>query len=390
LFVSATGDYYGAPRSMHLLIEGLLPRGYHLEVAIAAPGLLADRLRASGVAVHVSPVDPYSARRLPKGASWLAPALKLWRRVGWALWLAKLTRARRPRVLYVNTFRGVTAALIGRIIGVPVVWHLRGLETGIGGPSYRRLRLALLRRVATRAIAVSEAVAREALAAGYPPARLALVYNGVDAQALEAASTTSDDALRAVLGAGPAEVVIAYVGRVAADKGIFDFLTAAGLLVDHDARMRFAVIGGPIGPQGNLDWAAIQTALDRVPGLTARVRFTDFVDHPYPLMRVSDVIVLSSHDEGFSRALLEAMALGRAIVATAVSGTPEAIRDGEHGLLVPPRNPPALAKTIARVGGDATLRHRLGAAAQRRVREQFTLDSATEGVVRVLRALLDT
>jgi len=193
-----------------------------------------------------------------------------------------------------------------------------------------------------------------------------------------------------VLGAGPAEVVIAYVGRVAADKGIFDFLTAAGLLVDHDARMRFAVIGGPIGPQGNLDWAAIQTALDRVPGLTARVRFTDFVDHPYPLMRVSDVIVLSSHDEGFSRALLEAMALGRAIVATAVSGTPEAIRDGEHGLLVPPRNPPALAKTIARVGGDATLRHRLGAAAQRRVREQFTLDSATEGVVRVLRALLDT
>src|SRR5207247_1016975 len=103
--------------------------------------------------------DPYRTVHPWPGGAWLVPALKLWRRVGWALWLWRVLRARRPRVLYVNTFRGATAALVGRLTGSPVVWHLRGLETGTGNPLFRALRIRCIRLCATRVVAVSVATA---------------------------------------------------------------------------------------------------------------------------------------------------------------------------------------------------------------------------------------
>jgi len=88
-------------------------------------------------------------------------------------------------------------------------------------------------------------------------------------------------------------------------------------------------------------------------------------------MAATDVVVCPSRFEGLPRALLEAMGLGRAVVGTAVDGIAELIRDGVDGLLVPARDPEALAGAIARLVADPALRARLGDAAARRVREDY-------------------
>jgi L-malate glycosyltransferase len=103
------------------------------------------------------------------------------------------------------------------------------------------------------------------------------------------------------------------------------------------------------------------------------VRFLGAVPRAARLLPHFDVFVLSSVWEGMSNGLLEAMAAGRPVVATRVGGNPEVIVDGESGLLVPPRDPQALADAVLRLLRDPELARRMGAAASRRVEAEFTL-----------------
>jgi glycosyltransferase involved in cell wall biosynthesis len=106
-------------------------------------------------------------------------------------------------------------------------------------------------------------------------------------------------------------------------------------------------------------------------GLEDRVHFLGRRADVFPLMRLADAIALPSRREGHPLALLEAMALGKAVVACAVGGVPESVRDGETGLLVPSDDPAALARALARLRDDAALRGRLGAAAACEVRARY-------------------
>jgi glycosyltransferase involved in cell wall biosynthesis len=106
-------------------------------------------------------------------------------------------------------------------------------------------------------------------------------------------------------------------------------------------------------------------------GISDRFRFLGFTPDVRPAVVDFDILTLPSLQEPFGRSIIEAMALGAPVVATRVGGVPEIITDGEHGLLVPPDDPAALAEAIDRLLGDAALRARLGAAGRDRVHECF-------------------
>jgi glycosyltransferase involved in cell wall biosynthesis len=111
--------------------------------------------------------------------------------------------------------------------------------------------------------------------------------------------------------------------------------------------------------------------------------------HDIPeLLAVCDVVVVPSLDEGLSVAVLEAMALGRPVVATAVGGTPEAVHDGVTGLLVPPANPAQLAAAIRRIIEDGALAERLGDAARARAEAAFSAARMVERISAVYDDLL--
>jgi glycosyltransferase involved in cell wall biosynthesis len=124
-------------------------------------------------------------------------------------------------------------------------------------------------------------------------------------------------------------------------------------------------------------------------GISARVRFLGYRTDIPDLLASSDFFVLPSIYEGFPLSILEAMAAGKAVVATAVGGTPEAVLDGETGYLVPPGDSAALAHAIRRVLVDTELAHEMGVAGGRRVQERFPITNMVQCVTNVYEELVN-
>jgi glycosyltransferase involved in cell wall biosynthesis len=235
----------------------------------------------------------------------------------------------------------------------PVVLSLEG-----GGPGFTRnprvMRWALRR--AARVVAVASSLARtaEVLAPGIRP-RLTVIPNGVDPARFAAGPTFSH----------PRRYVLA-VARLSHEKGIDVLLDAVAALGPGAGELDLVIAGdGPERPR----LVAQRTALR----LERRVHFLGDTapERLPPLYRGAAVVACPSRWEGLPLVCLEAMASGRAVVASAVDGTPDAVIDGETGVLVPPEDPGALARaieTLLRTPGRA---ERLGARGAEVVRERF-------------------
>jgi glycosyltransferase involved in cell wall biosynthesis len=173
------------------------------------------------------------------------------------------------------------------------------------------------------------------------------------------------------------------VGNVANFKAAKDhptLLAAAARVRERVPEVRFVLIGrGPLEP------ATRRLAAEL--GLVGTVVFTGFRTDAHRLLAALDVFALSSTYEGLPIALIEAMALGRPAVVTRVGGVPEVLGDGAQGLLVPPRDPAALADGLLRLLGDPGLRDRMGAAARARAAD-FDIRKAVRRMEQVYAGLL--
>jgi glycosyltransferase involved in cell wall biosynthesis len=250
--------------------------------------------------------------------------------------LVHLVRDLRPEVIHGYLFGpNLYAALAGRLAGVPAVVVAK---RNVDAFETRRQVLVqrLAHRLATHVTAVSEAVADSVIALGVPRSRITVIPNGVDAARFVPPAPV-DEARRA-LGAD-ASPLVGSVGCLAARKDYGTLLEALRLLGDRGLAFRAALVGD--GP----DRDALEARAAAL-GLADRVRFLGERADVDRLLPGMDVFVLSSREEGIPNALLEAMAAGRACVATAVGGTPEVLRDGETGWLVPPGEPGALADAL--------------------------------------------
>jgi teichuronic acid biosynthesis glycosyltransferase TuaC len=236
---------------------------------------------------------------------------------------------------YPDGFAGVLAA---RLLGVPAVVKLHGSDINVNaklpGPR-RQLAWALPR--AARVVAVSQPLADEVAALGVDRARIALVRNGVDGELF---APRDRAAARRALGL-PADVPIAlYVGNLKAAKGVLDLLDAFARLAARIPDAHLVIVGG------GEERAAVEAAAAREP----RLRFVG----PRPLpeipafMAACDVLTLASWAEGTPNVVLEALASGRRVVATAVGGVPDLLDDPLLGELVPAKQPPALAAALER------------------------------------------
>jgi glycosyltransferase involved in cell wall biosynthesis len=197
-----------------------------------------------------------------------------------------------------------------------------------------------------------------------PPAKLHVLWKGVDLAAFDAARSQRD-AVRATLGLAPDTLAVGAVGRLAWQKGFDQLLDAIRLVRPRLPRARFFVIGG------GRDGAAIAQAA-AAPELAGAVTLLGQRDDVPALLAAMDLVVQSSRQEVMAQTTLEAMAAGRAVVSTATMGADEAIEDGVSGLLVPVGDVAGLAEGIARLARDPAQRAALGSAARARTAEEFT------------------
>lgn len=231
---------------------------------------------------------------------------------------------------------GFAAVLAARLLGVPSVIKLHGSDINLLGklPGPRRLLQWALPQAA-RVVAVSRALGDEVVELGVARDRVKIVMNGVDAELFHPRDRA--EARRALgLPAGP---LVLYVGNLKPEKGVVELARAWPLVVAKAPDAKLAIVGG--GP--------LRDELEKL--LPATSGATLYGPQPLPQiptwMAAADLLVLPSHVEGTPNVVLEALASGRRVVASAVGGVPDLITSPTLGALVPPREPEALADALA-------------------------------------------
>jgi glycosyltransferase involved in cell wall biosynthesis len=255
-------------------------------------------------------------------------------------------------------------------------WHsLPNAKLRLGNRIAFHMSGAVLTNSAQVARSVQE---REGIAAE----RIWTVSNFVDESAFVPLSREERAAVRASWGVRDAgEVVIGCVARLAPVKDHATLLRAFALLRRRNPAVRLVLIGGG-------DEHAGLVSLAKELGVTDAVRFVGELRNGGNHHRALDISVLCSVSEGFPNTLVEAMAAGVPIAATAVGGNIDAVTHNETGLLVPPSDPVALADALEKLSGDAQVRAALGAAGRREARERFGASAALDSLEGMYDALL--
>lgn len=341
LFVDHETRLSGGERDLVELV-GTVGTEIEAHVALPGEGPLAAALRERGATVHTVAMD----RVLLRTSRWeLArrPSLAV-RRAGAAVVaaarLARLARRLRPDIVHSNSQKAhLLAVPTALACGAPHVWHVHDiLEDGW----LRRAFTAAASLFAARIVAISDATAGP-FRHGRAAPRVRVVHPGVGV-----APVTEHDraAWRHKLGARDGEALVGMVGQIARWKGQDVFLAAARLIAAHRDDVRFVVVGECLFPENE---AAFEAGLHRLVadwGLAERVDFTGPVHPIDPVMAALDVCVHASRlPEPFGRVIVEAMAHGTPVVATATGAGPELVVPGA-GVLVEPDCPEALARGV--------------------------------------------
>lgn len=238
-------------------------------------------------------------------------------------------------------------------------------------------------RQARRVIAVSQAVGRSLAAQKIVPARkITVIPNGIDFQCFDASLQGFDrEAFRRRMKIPRGSLLVGTVGELKRQKGHEDFLRAAAIIAREKSNVHFVIAGGDSTRTG--EHRAHLEGLIAELNLTSRVHLTGWLDDVAPLLSALDVYVSASHTESFGLAIVEAMAAGLAVVATATEGAREIIDDEETGIIVAIGDHQAMAATVLHLLEDENSRRRIGKLAQRQARERFSLDKMVDATEQV-------
>lgn len=346
LHIEAGRHLYGGPQQVLYLLEGLAERG--IENILACPLGSAIARKAQPWAQVVE---------LPMGGEL---DLMLLRR------LYRLMMATRPDLVHVHSRRGVDVfgGLAARRAHIPAV-----LSRRVDNPEPRwlaRWKYGLYAKV----IAISEGIRQVLLQEGIPPEHVVTVRSAVDASPYLHACER--DAFREAFGLPEHALVLGVIAQLIPRKGHRHLLAILPEIVQRRPEVRVLFFGqGAHRPQ-------LEQQVQKL-DLARHVLFTGFCDDLARWLPCLDIIVHPADMEGLGVSLLQGAAAGAPIIATAVGGIPEAVRDGENGLLVPPAEPAALAAALLRLLDDATLRTTLGARGRALVQQEFSVDVMVQG-----------
>ena len=315
---------------------------------------------------------------------------RLWRIATSPLALAAAIARRRPSIVHLNTslnpgayWRDLAYLLTAKLCGARVVYQVHGGKLpqrflGRVGAAFLRATLKL-----PDAIVVLASEELEAYRAFVPGQAIALLPNGVDCARYARQARVCTHPTR------PLELL--YVGRIAAEKGLYEALKGLSLARTRGVCARLIVAGG--GPE--------RTRLERYArelGMAEHVWFPGPVagERKARLFLHADALVLPSYSEGLPYALLEGMAAGATPIATPVGAIADVVADGVHGLLVPPRDADAIAAAIGRLAADRACLARMSVACRKRIASAYSIERlagelgslyAELGAVRALKAL---
>jgi glycosyltransferase involved in cell wall biosynthesis len=352
-------DYFtGAAIQLRELSWGLHARGHHVVVASRPSAQWASECAAAGI------------QYVPLAMRHPLDLATVWK-------LARLIRTERIDVVHCHKGRARTLAMLaGLLAKIPVLV----LNRGVSFPLDRWNRLGYTTSRVTAIVAVCESIKRRLVATGVPEGKIEVIYSGTDLARFH--PEVDGSGIRRELGLGPDHMLITQVG-IRSWRGNDDVLEAMTRVHRVAPHCRLLFVGAP-PPR-----IVSMTDKARRRGLGDVVRVLGHRHDIPEILAGSDLVVDASYAGlGLTGSLREALAVETPVIGTNLEGIPEMISDGETGLLVPPRNPDALAHAILRMVENPTRAKAMARAGRKRVESRFSTAAKVERTEALYRRLL--
>ncbi|RPJ62287.1 MAG: glycosyltransferase family 1 protein [Acidobacteria bacterium] len=350
LFLNDSARIAGAEKSLALLAGNLDDSRF--EKAVVCPsGAYSAYLKVRRIRVIESQLYYYARRT---GVRRYLQSL---------LNLSSLLRSFRPDIVHCNSYRAAHWGIpLARLLAVRVVCHIRDAR-------YTRWSAWLMRHSprSVRFIAISGAVRQALIAVGVDPARIDVIHNCADLKAFDPGVTPD----REVQAKG--NLRFGVFGRIEERKRLVDAVEAVSLL-DDSVDPHLFIVGDAWTEKGAIVEAELRSRIREL-GIENRVTFTGYRTDIPEIMAALHVVLMPAEDEPFARVVLEGMCMGKPVIGTRSGGVPEVIEDGQSGLLVPPRDPQALAAAIRKLVDDPITARRLAENGRLRAINQFSVQS---------------
>ncbi len=355
LHVESGRHLYGGGKQVLYLMEGLARRGVSNVLACPTGAHIADAARAFGTVIDMPMKGDVD--------------------VGLVGRLGRVIRDQRPDLVHIHSRRGadVWGALAAKFAGVPAVISRR-----VDNPESRwavKLKYGLYAHVIT----ISEGIRQVLLSEGMAQDSVTCVRSALDATPY--LRDYDKAAFRTALGLAPDTPVAGIVAQLIPRKGHRHLLAALPDVLAHHPTLRVLIYGrGPL--ETELREAIAAAKLD------GNVRLMGFVDDLPSQLGCLDLLVHPADMEGLGISLLQASAARVPIIASRAGGMPEAVHDGDNGLLIPVGDVSALSVAMNRLLDDAGLRARMGDAGRALVRDEFSVDVMCEGNLAIYNKVL--
>ncbi|PTY00007.1 hypothetical protein DB346_19565 [Verrucomicrobia bacterium LW23] len=332
-----SGKQWGGQELRTLVeVEEAIRDGHDALVALNKDGKMLEYARQRGTPYYAmsmrSSVDPVGAGHM-----------------------ARLVASFRPDVICCHGAQDFYLSFPYRFLGIPIVRyrHISGMVKATFSRNFA------YRYGANAVVATAEFIRKQLIDNNkVPPGRIVTIGEGVDLRHFT--QGVDGAAVRQEFGLGPDVVVAGMVAMVRNDKGYDTLVNAAREACDRHPHLRFLLVGGPTRDGA---WFRQMQELSRSMGLEGKVIWTGWRNDVPQMIAAMDIFILASNGgEGQSRVIPEAFALRKAVIGTRVGGIPELVEDGVTGLLVPPREPTAMAAAISRYVEDPALRESCAAA----------------------------
>ncbi|RDV16703.1 glycosyltransferase family 1 protein [Pontibacter diazotrophicus] len=294
----------------------------------------------------------------------------------------RLLKACQIDILHAHGTRALSNTFwAARRLGLPIIYTVHGWSFHADQPSlmksYRTLGEKFLTSKSDITVCVSESNLKESQQL-FDMSRATIIKNGIDLNKFNKGNSFSD--IRRELNIAKETILVGYIARITSQKDPITLLKAIAL-IPADVNIHFLIVG-----EGDLKEEALQLAVELK--ILTRVTFVDFRQDIPDILNAIDIYCLPSLWEGLSIGLLEAMAMSKAIVATAIDGTKEVIEHMVNGLLVPPSSPALLAKSLTLLATDEALRNTLSANAHLTIKDNHDVRKMTRQIESLYQKML--
>ena len=352
LFTSLSGEMLGGGQRSLLLLLGRLARTRFAPFLVCpTEGGLVEKAENLGIETEIIRMGSLKTPNIFSTASTVFKLRRLIRKKN-----IDLIHSDSPR-------QALFASLAVRKIKTPLVWHVR-----VSTAEKKSLDRFLYNR-SQKVIAVSRAASLRFSGYDLASDKMAVIPNGVDLTQFK--SMPPDSKLREELDIEEGSVLVGTLGQLIPGKGQDVLIRAAKRVAEQAAEVKYVIVGNR-----NKAYKNTLEELSAGLGIQNKVRFIGYREDIPQIMNCLDIVVLpsTSHLEGLSRVIIEAMACGKPVIATDAGGNPEAVEDGKSGILVPPGDPDELARAILELARDADKRKRMGEAGRKRAEQLFSIE----------------